>query len=147
MKNGPVASVAFDILKVKFPLSVNLEEIPLIDKNVVPVSEFESQIKKQNDDELSKKFKQSLDFSLKTFGKCKYVHKDHDRDQFVLSEITHIYPEWKKHEKSLKAGKKSIVMNPEDFRENPDHNEFKEKIKELRLDLKEDPFQLKMQTK
>jgi len=92
----------------------------LINKNVVTVSEFESQIKKQDVDELSENFKQSLDFSLKIFG---------EYEPFKISKISHIYPEWKKHEKSLKAGKKSIVMDPEDFHENPDGKEFEEKKK------------------
>jgi uncharacterized phage-associated protein len=137
MKNGPVAYVAFNVLKVKFPLSLNLEEIPLISKSITPLSEYEVQIKKQDDNELSKKFKQSLNFSLETFGK----YGQGKYGQFVLSEITHIYPEWKKHEKSLKAGRKFIVMNLEDFHENPDGKEFEEKMKKLGLDLKRDPFQ------
>jgi len=38
-----------------------------------------------------------------------------DKDQFELKEITHEYPEWKKHEKELKTGKKRVQMNYDDF--------------------------------
>jgi uncharacterized phage-associated protein len=38
-----------------------------------------------------------------------------DRDQFELADLTHNYPEWKKHEKELKGGKKRVLMNYNDF--------------------------------
>ena len=38
-----------------------------------------------------------------------------DKDQFELAELTHQYPEWTKHERALKAGKKSVRMNYDDF--------------------------------
>jgi len=128
MKNGPVASGAFDILRGKIHPSVNWAEIPLINENIVPITEYEVQVKKQNDDKLSESFKQSLDFSLKIFG---------EYEPLKLSEISHIYPEWKKHEKSLKAGKKSIAMKTADFLDDPDCESLK-KLKEQGLD--EDPF-------
>jgi len=128
MKNGPVTSGAFDILKGKIHLSVNWAEIPLINENIVPITEYEVQIKKQNDDKLSESFKQLLDFSLKIFG---------EYEPFKLSEISHIYPKWKKHEKSLKAGKKSIAMKAVDFLDDPDCESLN-KLKEQ--GLKKDPL-------
>ncbi len=47
-----------------------------------------------------------------------------DRDQFELAELTHQYPEWKKHEKELKKGKKSILMDYEDFFVETDKNDL-----------------------
>ena len=38
-----------------------------------------------------------------------------DKDQFELKDITHEYPEWKKHVKDLKTGKKRMPMNYDDF--------------------------------
>lgn len=38
-----------------------------------------------------------------------------DMDQFELAELSHQYPEWKKHEKELKNGKKRVQMDYYDF--------------------------------
>ncbi|HVU06522.1 MAG TPA: Panacea domain-containing protein [Candidatus Paceibacterota bacterium] len=38
-----------------------------------------------------------------------------DKDQFELRDITHQYPEWSKHERYLKSGKKRVQMDYEDF--------------------------------
>ena len=38
-----------------------------------------------------------------------------DKDQFELKDITHEYPEWRKHVKELKTGKKRMPMNYDDF--------------------------------
>ena len=38
-----------------------------------------------------------------------------DRDQFELAKLTHTYPEWSKHERVLKQGKKSVPMEYGDF--------------------------------
>ncbi|MDD5318626.1 MAG: Panacea domain-containing protein [Candidatus Pacebacteria bacterium] len=38
-----------------------------------------------------------------------------DKDQFELRDITHQYPEWLKHERDLKAGKKRAQMDYGDF--------------------------------
>jgi len=127
MKYGPVAMAAFDILKGKSPISANSAETSLIDKSVSSISEYECQINKQEEDELSKSFKESLDFSIKTFGKY---------EQFALSNITHLYPEWKKHEKNLKT-ENSIVMNFADFFDNPDPDSI-DRLK--KLGIKKDPF-------
>ena len=38
-----------------------------------------------------------------------------DKDQFELAELSHQYPEWIKHARALKAGKKRVAMNYDDF--------------------------------
>ncbi|MDP3988864.1 MAG: Panacea domain-containing protein [bacterium] len=38
-----------------------------------------------------------------------------DRDQFELAELSHTYPEWKKHEQELRDGKKRVHMDYADF--------------------------------
>jgi len=38
-----------------------------------------------------------------------------DKDQFELAELTHRYPEWVKHARELKSGKKRVPMRYEDF--------------------------------
>ena len=38
-----------------------------------------------------------------------------DKDQFELAELSHQYPEWAKHAKELKSGKKRVLMDYEDL--------------------------------
>ncbi len=46
-----------------------------------------------------------------------------DKDQFELKDITHEYPEWKKHEKELKTGKKRVLMSYDDFFSDTEKND------------------------
>lgn len=119
MEYGPVARATYDILKRKPPFNVNSCEYNLIDF-VEEKNENEVEIKQQEQDELSKSYIKSLDFALKNYGKL---------DGFELSKITHLYPEWKKHEEILKSGVLQVTMDFVDFFDNP-----KDK------DLEEDPF-------
>jgi uncharacterized phage-associated protein len=126
MRYGPVASAVKDILYGKMPPRANSAELPALN-DVVSTGDTSVLISVQKDDELSKSFKQSLDFALKTYGKY---------DQLALSAITHDYPEWKKHEAAINKGQKSIEMDFKDFFDNP---------KTLRCSakqgIKEDPFE------
>lgn len=117
MEYGPVASATYDILKRKTPFNVNSCEYNLIDF-VEEKNENEVEIKQQEQDELSKSYIKSLDFALQNYGKF---------DGFELSKITHLYPEWKKHEETFKSGVLQVAMDFVDFFDNP-------------KDLKEDPF-------
>jgi len=103
MQRGPVASATLDILKGRFDAN-RLSAIQEID-------EYNVEIKQQEEDELSESFKEAMDFALKEFGDC-------DRDK--LSDISHYYPEWRKHEKELKRISRRVRMNEMDFFENPD---------------------------
>jgi len=38
-----------------------------------------------------------------------------DKDQFELAELSHKYPEWAKHARALKGGKKRVPMDYNDF--------------------------------
>lgn len=38
-----------------------------------------------------------------------------DKDQFELAELSHQYPEWAKHARALKGGKKRVPMDYQDF--------------------------------
>lgn len=112
MERGPVGSATKDILYKQMPRQDNLVGMSSLLDDVTVVSEYDVEIAKQDCDELSKSFIQSLDFALKTYG---------DRDQFKLSDITHDYPEWKKHETAINSGtKKSIPMDFKDFFDNPE---------------------------
>lgn len=125
MKYGPVGSATKDILYKQMPRQANSTEMSLLD-DVSVVSENDVEIAKQDDDELSKSFIQSLDFALKTYG---------DRNQLELSAITHDYPEWKKHETAINSGTKSVPMDFKDFFDNPETLKYSKK-----QGIETDPF-------
>jgi len=102
MKLGPVASTTFDILKKK------LDGDYLSD--IEEISENEVLVKKQDEDELSESFKESLAFAFREFGFYEWL---------VLSEISHCYPEWKKHEAKLESSRR-IFMDDRDFFNDPE---------------------------
>jgi len=106
MRRGPVASVTFNLLKGLY--EKHLQDVQAID-------EYNVKIKPQEKNELSKSFKEAMDFALKEFG---------DFDKEKISEISHLYPEWKKHEKKLMRFAKSARMNEIDFFKNPDDSCF-----------------------
>jgi hypothetical protein len=108
MKRGPVASATFDLLKGRYEKHSSA---------IQGIDEYNVRIKPQEKDELSKSFKEAIDFALKEFG---------DFDKEKLSNISHCYPEWKKHEKKLLRIAKSVQMNEMDFFENPNDSYFKE---------------------
>jgi len=57
----------------------------------------------------------ALEFAWSTFG---------EYDNFQLAEITHKYPDWKKHEETLKAMGGRVRMNYADFFEDQDVEKF-----------------------
>lgn len=110
MTRGPVASEVKDILEHKMPFKCDDESEDLLNE-VEAVSDFEYEIKKQDCDKLSPSFIESLDFALANFGRL---------SAFDLSDVSHIYPEWKKYEKALLEEKgKRFLMNYVDFFEDP----------------------------
>jgi uncharacterized phage-associated protein len=125
MKDGPVASATYDILSKKKPHQANLSEIALLE-DVSVVSEYEVEIAKQKNDELSESFMQSLDFAIENYG---------NYGPFKLSDITHDYPEWKKHETTINQVTKSVSMDFKDFFDNPVSLEYSKK-----QGIKTDPF-------
>jgi len=117
MDLGPVASVTFNLLKgcLDEKYSLAIQEI----------NEYNVEIKQQKEDELSESFKEAMDFALKEFG---------DFDWRKMSDVSHCYPEWKKHKKELSRVIKRVQMNEIDFFENPDDSCFVE------FGKKYDPF-------
>ena len=118
MKKGVVGSVARDItndtdflddearIYAKEYLKPNGEHdyksLKSVDKNVFSETDLEA-----------------IEFSILQFGKF---------DQWKLADITHIFPEWKKHEKEASEPGGSVPMNYEDFFESP--SEFDPLFKE-----------------
>jgi len=108
MKLGPVASTTYDILK-KVPYNINSAEIGYLSA-VKELSEYDVEIAIQDNDELSESFNRSLNFASKEFG-----HFDWKKQ----SDISHFYPEWKKHEPHLSNANPGIPMDVRDFFDDP----------------------------
>lgn len=112
MDYGTVASGVKDILE--FSHFLGSQEKAYADQFLKIADQF--QIEAKNSFQ-SSVFSQT-EIEALTFAWEKFGHYD----QFTLSkEITHKYPEWKKHEQTLKASNISRVsMNIEDFLDDPD---------------------------
>jgi len=124
MNLGPVASTTFDILKNNHS-NTNLPETA-----VVEFSEHDVRIMPQTEERLSESFKESIDFALNTFGSYSWSK---------LSDISHKYPEWKKHQTTLEINGRAC-MDLADFFDDPEdeaNDPFKEDKEFLGL-LKED---------
>ena len=121
---GPVASGTKDIAEmkeiflsdnerlyanafIKIVGSYNLKSIRTVDKSVFSKSDIEA-----------------FNFAWSKFG---------DLEEFDLADLTHKYPEWKKHEQDLKTCSR-LRMSPVDFFEDP--NENIEKCYSLSVDEK-----------
>ena len=104
MKKGPMASLTYDLLKGKLPGNYE-KHLSSIHK----MTEYRIEIKRQEEDELSDSFKEAIDFALKEFGNYGWEK---------ISDISHCYPEWEKHEKELSTSK-SVPMNEIDFFDDP----------------------------
>jgi hypothetical protein len=109
MKLGPVASSTYDILRCDM-LNFDCADVKYL-SSIKEIDKYNIEIKQQEDDELSVSFKESIDFALKEFGTC---------DWGTLSEISHWYPEWKKHESELSGLTKRVKMDETDFFDDPD---------------------------
>ncbi|MCR8679553.1 MULTISPECIES: Panacea domain-containing protein [Campylobacter] len=116
MPNGPVASIALDIMKEHYYQILTDDKeyakglIRSYDKfNVKVIDDIEDY------DELSETDKEALDFAIENFSQY---------GEWELVNFTHDYYEWKKHENELKT-KKSVDMNILDFfSDNPENSPF-----------------------
>lgn len=117
MENGPVASIAYDVLKnkideesmqnyINFLFDFDYSEKTVLAKNVNPEL-----------DTLSDTDKEALNYAITTFGE--YSPED-------IKEISHKYPEWKRFEETLKSGRKREMIVMDDFFQNPDETSLKE---------------------
>jgi len=124
MKLGPVASTTLDVLK-KNTLRINSAETDYL-YGIKDISENDVEIGLQGDDELSESAKESLDFALREMGHYRW---------WTQSELSHCYPEWKKHEKEVAHTNSSAPMTLQDFLDDPDDDTCF-----LKFNKKEDPF-------
>lgn len=129
MELGPVGSGVKDIIDQTVYLSNKAKDYTVLflkkDGNFI-------RSKKEVDRKVfSKSDLEALNFAWKKFGKY---------DGLRLGNITHKYPEWKKHESAINAGVLSVPMNYIDFFKDPDRkydpcHELTEKEKQYGCEL------------
>jgi uncharacterized phage-associated protein len=109
MKNGPVASEAKRVAEERLPDSSRTYSRRYVRRKdnyrYSSVSDVDGSILSESDVE-------ALDFAWKNFGHY---------SQFELAEITHHYPEWKRHSSKVRRdGAKRVEMEYADFFDEPD---------------------------
>lgn len=129
MELGPVGSGAKDIIDqtIYLPKRVKAYAVKFLEKN-------DNTVKSKEDvamEVFSKSDIEALDFTWDNFGKF---------TGFQLKDISHKYPEWKKHEETLRAGILSMQMDYLDFFDdpNPKYNpchELTDEEKQIARDL------------
>lgn len=106
MKLGPVGSRAKRIAE----LDTMPDDVFSYAKKYIKPSDDKKQsftaLKPVDTDLFSKTDLECLESVYKTFS---------DKDQFELAELSHKYPEWAKHARALKSGKKRVQMDYQDF--------------------------------
>jgi len=109
MNYGPVPSGTKDIAEASEFLSER--EKQYAPQYIIPMDNLTLQSMNPVDDSVfSDSDFEALDFTWEKFGHL---------EQFDLAELTHEYPEWKKHEQALEMDSR-IQMYLEDFLEDPD---------------------------
>lgn len=110
MKWGPLSSGTSNIIDS----NSSFIDADIIDYSSNYLSRDENNVmslKEVDEDVFSKSDIEALDFAWNEFRQY---------DQFSLRDLTHKYPEWKKHETAIKSGVKRVPMNLKDFFEEPD---------------------------
>lgn len=112
MNYGPVASGTKDLAEMSDFLGA--EERHYARRFIAP-SESHQAVSSRADVEekvFSQSDREALEFAWRRFGRV---------DKFALSEVTHQYPEWKRHEPALRSNLASRVpMNYRDFLRDPE---------------------------
>jgi len=126
MKDGPVASCSYDLLKSD-SVSQNLSAEELEYRNIYLVRSKTYSFKVLQIPEISmfsKSEVNTLHLIYKEFGKF---------DQFELSEMSHSFPEWQSHEKVLAVTKKqkSVQIDMMLFFKNVDNKLFSNTPEEI----------------
>jgi uncharacterized phage-associated protein len=112
MKLGPIPSLIMDIAEADKSLNKNFKEYVLKYLKVTNNTIIES-TKDVDDSFFSESDVEALSFSWKTFSHL---------DQWGISDFTHNYPEWEKHERAIRAGVKAKDITLEDFFKDPSND-------------------------
>ena len=111
MKLGPVPSTAMDIAELDEFLDNTYKTYAQKYIKALDNGRRIESIKLVNDDYFSESDKEALTFAWEKFGHLQ---------KWSLSDFTHFYPEWKKHENALRSGSKVEYMELKDFFLDPD---------------------------
>ncbi len=129
MKLGPIPSNIMDIAKTNKYLNKNVKNYAIgYIKSTDNGKRIES-LKNTDDSFFSDSDIEALNFAWNNFGHL---------DQWGISDFTHNYPEWEKHENSIRSGSKMKDIVLEDFFKDPDNDninkcyELDDKERELR---------------
>lgn len=125
MEHGPVGSTTYDVLKFNTNTSHEKKYIEhFLEKED---DKYKAKNKNLKLDYLSETDIEALDFAINTFGKFSSKR---------IKDISHLYPEWNRFKKTLKANDITrIEMNIVDFFNDPTSDkEFKE------FSFEQDPF-------
>jgi len=111
MKLGPVGTLAKDLVDGDNEFLED-EARSYAREFISPENEYEyKSVREVDRDAFSKSDLEALDFAIRNFGQL---------DQWKLADLTHVFPEWKKHEaEALKPGNR-VPLSYFDFFENPD---------------------------
>ena len=129
MKYGPVPSTAMDIAELDEYLNDTYRGYAKQYIKALDTGRRVESINSVDSDYFSESDVEALSFAWDNF---KHVQK------WSLSDFTHFYPEWKKHEDALRSGSNREYMNLEDFFEDPDKDginkcyELSDKERQLR---------------
>ncbi len=110
MKLGPIPSNIMDIAKVNKYLNKTFKNYALKYISISNDDERIVSIKAADNIYFSDSDVEALDFAWDTFGHL---------DQWGISDFTHNYPEWEKHQDSINSGTKVKDIILEDFFEDP----------------------------
>ena len=113
MKLGPVGSRAKRTAELDVPENL----LSYAQKYIQPEDEKKRSLvslRSTDTDLFSKTDIECLESVYSAFG---------DKDQFELAELSHQYPEWVKHAKELRSGKKRVLMDYEDFFSNAEKDD------------------------
>lgn len=112
MENGPVGSLAKDIMYEKVDFGLPQECLAYTSSFIKKEGDIVSTLKETEVDYLSETDREALDFAWKNFGNLKLEE---------LVEFAHKYPEWDKHAEDLEVKKtrKSKSIDLFDFYKEP----------------------------
>lgn len=113
MKLGPIPSTIMDIAEIDRFLNRNFKIYAEKYFKVTNNNNTLESIKNIDDNYFSDSDIEALDFSWNNFGHL---------DQWGISDFTHNYPEWEKHEKAIRAGTKARDITLEDFFKDPSND-------------------------
>jgi len=110
MTHGPVASEAKSIAEECATLPPKAREY--VRKYIRKGEDYDfSAVAEMDAAVLSASDREALEFAWKNFGRF---------GKYTLRDITHHYPEWKRHESKLKGSAKRVPMDLADFFKEPD---------------------------